>query len=108
MWSERVVKASQRKGSWWWTTERQGPAAFRPTGQIQGQNMHEQQSQQNNFNSTSRHRASEAEIERRERRREASVQPVAGLPARGRRGRVEAQRDAEWLRWIGRFRFVTV
>jgi DNA-binding MarR family transcriptional regulator len=26
---------------------------------------------------------------------------------RGRRGAVEAARDREWLRWIGRFRFVT-
>jgi hypothetical protein len=27
--------------------------------------------------------------------------------ARGRRQHVEADRDREWLRWIGRFRFVT-
>lgn len=33
---------------------------------------------------------------------------VPGMPARKRRGHVEAVRDREWLVWISRFRFVTV
>jgi hypothetical protein len=38
---------------------------------------------------------------------EASWRPSSELVVRGRRAASEAQRDADVLRWIGRFRFVT-